>query len=88
MLGLHGLQFTRVQAEQPQDGRGDLGGIDRSADGAAILALTLALALALTLALALALGAAASAAIGGARTIAGHAPGPFGRKEPSGGGQA
>ena len=39
--------------------------------------------LALALACALALGAAASAAIAGARTIAGHAPGPFGRNEPS-----
>jgi predicted MFS family arabinose efflux permease len=43
--------------------------------------------LALALAFALALGAAASAAIGGPRAIRGHAPGPFGRNEPSGGGQ-
>ena len=39
--------------------------------------------LALALAFALALGAAVSAAVGGARTLAGHAPGPFGRNEPS-----
>jgi MFS family permease len=39
--------------------------------------------LALALPFALALGAAASAAIGGSRTLAGHAPGPFGRNEPS-----
>ena len=32
MLGLHGLEFTRVQAEQPQDGRGDLGGLDPVVD--------------------------------------------------------
>ena len=44
--------------------------------------------LALALAFTLALGAAASAAIGEARTIAGHAPDPFGRKEPPGGGLA
>ena len=43
--------------------------------------------LALALACALALGAAVSAAVGGARTLAGHAPGPFGRNESSGGGQ-
>jgi MFS family permease len=43
--------------------------------------------LALALACALALGAAVSAAVGGARTLAGHAPGPFGRNEASGGGQ-
>jgi hypothetical protein len=43
--------------------------------------------LALALACALALGAAVSAAAGGARTLAGHAPGPFGRNESSGGGQ-
>jgi hypothetical protein len=39
--------------------------------------------LALALAFALALGAAVSAVAGGARTLAGHAPGPFGRNEPS-----
>jgi predicted MFS family arabinose efflux permease len=39
--------------------------------------------LALALACALALGAAVSAAVEGARTLAGHAPGPFGRNEPS-----
>ena len=44
--------------------------------------------LALALACALALGAAVSAAVGGARTLAGHAPGPFGRNEPFRGGQA
>ena len=38
--------------------------------------------LGLVLAFALALGAAVSAAAGGARTLAGHAPGPFGRNEP------
>jgi len=43
--------------------------------------------LAFALACALALGAAVSAAVGGARTLAGHAPGPFGRNESSGGGQ-
>ena len=43
--------------------------------------------LALALACALALGAAVSAAVGGARTLAGHAPGPFGRNESLGGGQ-
>jgi len=43
--------------------------------------------LALALACALALGAAVSAAVGAARTLAGHAPGPFGRNESSGGGQ-
>jgi MFS family permease len=43
--------------------------------------------LTLALACALALGAAVSAAVGGARTLAGHAPGPFGRNESSGGGQ-
>ena len=43
--------------------------------------------LALALACALALGAAVSAAVGGARTLAGHAPGPFGRNESSGGGR-
>jgi Major Facilitator Superfamily len=43
--------------------------------------------LALALACALALGAGVSAAVGGARTLAGHAPGPFGRNESSGGGQ-
>jgi hypothetical protein len=43
--------------------------------------------LALALACALALGATVSAVAGGARTLAGHAPGPFGRNEPSGGGQ-
>jgi predicted MFS family arabinose efflux permease len=44
--------------------------------------------LALALPFALALGAAASAAIGRPRTLAGHAPGPFGRNEPFRGGQA
>jgi predicted MFS family arabinose efflux permease len=39
--------------------------------------------LALALPFALALGAAASAAIGRPRTLTGHAPGPFGRNEPS-----
>ncbi|MGH3120379.1 MAG: hypothetical protein ACRDND_05020, partial [Streptosporangiaceae bacterium] len=39
--------------------------------------------LALALAFTLALGAAVSAVAGGARTLAGHAPGPFGRNEPS-----
>jgi hypothetical protein len=39
--------------------------------------------LALVLAFALAVGAAVSAAVGGARTLPGHAPGPFGRNEPS-----
>ena len=43
--------------------------------------------LALALACALALGAAVSAAVEGARTLAGHAPGPFGRNESSGGGR-
>ena len=43
--------------------------------------------LALALACALALGAAVSAAVGGARTLAGHAPGPFGRNESSEGGR-
>ena len=43
--------------------------------------------LALALACALALGAAVSAPVGGARALAGHAPGPFGRNESSGGGQ-
>jgi hypothetical protein len=43
--------------------------------------------LALALASALALSAAMSAAVGGARMLAGHAPGPFGRNESSGGGQ-
>jgi MFS family permease len=43
--------------------------------------------LALALACALALGAAVSAAVGGARALAGHAPGPFGRNESSGGGR-
>jgi MFS family permease len=43
--------------------------------------------LALALACALALGAAVSAAVGGAGTLAGQAPGPFGRNEASGGGQ-
>jgi MFS family permease len=45
----------------------------------------LALALACALALGAALSAAVSAAVGGARTLAGHAPGPFGRNESSGG---
>jgi MFS family permease len=44
--------------------------------------------LALALPFVLALGAAASAAIGRPRTLAGHAPGPFGRNEPFRGGQA
>src|SRR5690348_14734394 len=43
--------------------------------------------LALALACALALGAAVSAAVGGARTLAGHAPGPFGKNESSEGGR-
>ena len=47
----------------------------------------LALALACALALGAAVSAAVSAAVGGARTLAGHAPGPFGRNEASGGGQ-
>ncbi|HEY1004837.1 MAG TPA: MFS transporter [Streptosporangiaceae bacterium] len=47
----------------------------------------LALALACALALGAAVGAAVSAAVGGARTLAGHAPGPFGRNDSSGGGQ-
>jgi predicted MFS family arabinose efflux permease len=47
----------------------------------------LALALACALALGAAVSAAVSAAVAGARTLAGHAPGPFGRNESSGGGQ-
>jgi hypothetical protein len=47
----------------------------------------LALALACALALGAAVSAAVGAAVGGARTLAGHAPGPFGRNESSGGGQ-
>ena len=43
----------------------------------------LALALACALALGAAVSAAVSAAVGGARTLAGHAPGPFGRNESS-----
>ena len=60
-----------------------------AAAGAAVTAAVLSGAgasrpiLALALAFALALGAAVSAVAGGARTLAGHAPGPFGRNEPS-----
>jgi hypothetical protein len=43
----------------------------------------LALVLAFALAAGAAVGAAVSAGVGGARTLAGHAPGPFGRNEPS-----
>ena len=60
-----------------------------AAAGAAVTAAVLSGAsasrpiLALALAFARALGAAVSAVAGGARTLAGHAPGPFGRNEPS-----
>ena len=33
----HGLEVLRVQAEQEQDGRGDLGNLDRGPDDAAVL---------------------------------------------------
>jgi MFS family permease len=55
--------------------------------GAGAIRPVLALALACALALGAAVSAAVSAAVGGARTLAGHAPGPFGRNESSGGGQ-
>ena len=38
VLNLHRLQLAGVQAEQPQDGGGDLGGLDRSADAEAMAA--------------------------------------------------
>ena len=36
-LDAHSLEFPRVQAEQGQDGRGDLRGLHRSPDDAAVL---------------------------------------------------
>ena len=38
VLNLHRLQLAGVQAEQPQDGGGDLGGLDRGADAEAMAA--------------------------------------------------
>jgi hypothetical protein len=55
--------------------------------GAGAIRPVLALALACVLALGATVSAAVGAAVGGARTLAGHAPGPFGRNESSGGGQ-
>jgi hypothetical protein len=55
--------------------------------GAGAIRPVLGLALACVLALGAAVSAAVGAAVGGARTLAEHAPGPFGRNESSGGGQ-